>query len=277
MRKVIITVAPTGSIPTREDTPYLPITPDEVADETLRAHEAGAAVVHLHARDPESGAPTNDAAVYEAYLERIRSRCDIVTQITTGGGAVTMGLTPEQRLEAVERLRPEMASLNAGSMNFGRKLFPNTPDVMELYARRMKEWGVTPEFEVYDVGMIENVKRWIIGADIMSPPMQFSLVMGVAGGIPATPRNAVFMSEALPDECTWQMIGIGRHQIPHGLLGVLLGGNVRVGMEDNIYLAKGELAKSNADLVAKIVRLIRELGMEPASPAEARELLHLKT
>lgn len=276
MRKVIITVAPTGSIPTRKDTPYLPITPDEVAEETLRACEAGAAVAHLHARDPETGAPTNDASVYEAYLERIRARCDIVTQITTGGGAVTMGLTPEQRLEAVGRLRPEMASLNAGSMNFGRKLFPNTPDVMELYANKMKEWGVTPEFEVYDVGMIENVKRWIIQAGIMAPPLQFSLVMGVVGGIPATPKNAIFMSEALPDGCTWQMIGIGRHQIPLGLLGVLLGGNARVGMEDNVYLSKGVLAKSNAELVAKMARLVRELGMEPATPAEAREMLHLR-
>ena len=276
MRKVIITVAPTGSIPTRNDTSYLPITPEEVAEETLRAYNAGAAVAHLHARDPETGAPTNATAVYAEYLSLIRDKCDIVTQITTGGGAVTMGLTPEQRIEAVRELRPEMASLNAGSMNFGRKLFPNTPEVIELYAAKMKEWGVKPEFEVYDVSMIENVKHWIIEPGIMPPPLQFSLVMGVVGGIPASAKNAVFFSEALPPGCTWQMIGIGRHQIPLGVQGVLLGGNVRVGMEDNIYLSKGVLAKSNAELVEKMVRIVRELGMEPATSDETREMLNLR-
>lgn len=276
MRKVIVTVAPTGSIPSRKDTPHLPITPEEVAAETLRAFNAGAAVVHLHARDPQTGNPTNETSVYACYLSLIREQCDIITQITTGGGAVTMGLTPEQRIEAVRELRPEMASLNAGSMNFGRKLFPNTPDVIELYATKMKEWGVVPEFEVYDIGMIENVKHWILEPGLMQTPLQFSLVMGVVGGIPATPKNAVFFSECLPSGCTWQMIGIGRHQIPLGALGVLLGGSVRVGMEDNIYLSRGVLAKSNAELVEKMIRIIRELGLEPATPAEAREILGIR-
>ncbi len=275
MRKIIITVAPTGSIPTRLDTPYLPITPEEVAEETLRSYNAGAAVVHLHARDPQTGAPTSDTAVHEAYLRLIREKCDIVTQITTGGGAVTMGLTPEQRIEAVRVLKPEMASLNAGSMNFGRKLFPNPPDMIELYAQKMNEWGVVPEYEVYDVGMVDNVKRLILDTGIMKPPLQFSLVMGVAGGIPATPRNAVFLSEALPADCTWQMIGIGRHQIPLGTLGVILGGSVRVGMEDNIYLSKGVLAKSNAELVEKMALIVRELGFEIATAAEARGILRI--
>ncbi len=276
MRKIIITVAPTGSIATRQDTPYLPITPEEVAEETLRSYDAGASVVHLHARDGMTGAPTSDIAVYEDYLRLIREKCDIVTQITTGGGATTMGLTPEQRIEAVRVLKPEMASLNAGSMNFGRKLFPNPPDVIEMYARKMTEWGVVPEYEVYDVSMVDNVKRLILDAGIMKPPLQFSLVMGVAGGIPATPKNAVFLSEALPADCTWQMIGIGRHQIPLGTLGVVLGGSVRVGMEDNIYLSKGVLAKSNAELVEKMARIIRELGFEIATAAEARQILRIR-
>jgi len=276
MRKIIITVAPTGSIATRQDTPYLPITPEEVAEETLRSYNAGASVVHLHARDSMSGAPTSDIAVYEDYLRLIREKCDIVTQITTGGGATTMGLTPEQRIEAVGALKPEMASLNAGSMNFGRKLFPNPPDVIEMYARKMTEWGVVPEYEIYDVSMVDNVKRLILDTGIMKPPLQFSLVMGVAGGIPATPKNAVFLSEALPADCTWQMIGIGRHQIPLGTLGVVLGGSVRVGMEDNIYLSKGVLARSNAVLVEKMARIIRELGFEIATAAEARQILRIR-
>lgn len=260
----------------RKDSPYLPITPDEVAEETLRSYEAGAAVVHLHARDPQSGAPTNDSEVYRAYLEKIRAKCPIVTQITTGGGATTMGLTPEQRIAAVEELKPDMASLNAGSMNFGRKLFPNPPDVIELYARKMTGWGVVPEFEVYDVGMINNVKELILKAGIMQPPLQFSLVMGVMGGIPATAKNLLFMAESLPENCTWQTIGIGRHQIPLGAMGVLLGGNVRVGFEDNIYLSKGVLAKSNAELVGKMVRIVREVGLEIATADEAREVLRIK-
>jgi 3-keto-5-aminohexanoate cleavage enzyme len=145
-----------------------------------------------------------------------------------------------------------------------------------LYAQKMKEWGVVPEFEVYDVSMIDNVKRLVIDAGIMAPPLQFSLVMGIAGGIPATPKNALFMSEALPAGCTWQMIAIGRHQIPLGALGVIAGGNVRVGMEDNIYLSKGVLAKSNSELVSKMARIVRELGFEAATAAEAREMLGIK-
>ena len=277
MRKVIITVAPTGSVTSREETPYLPVTPDEVAEETLRSCNAGASVVHLHARDPETGKPVNDTAVYRTYLEKIGGKCDIVTQITTGGGAVTMGLTPEERIQSVRELKPEMASLNAGSMNFGRKLFPNPPDAIELYAKKMKEWNVVPEFEVYDVGMINNVKHWIIDAGIMAPPLQFSLVMGVMGGIPATMKNLLFMAEALPEKCTWQTIGVGRHQIPLGAAGVLAGGNVRVGMEDNIYLSKGVLAKSNAELVEKMVRIVREVGFDIATPAEARRMLNLNS
>ena len=274
-RKVIITVAPTGSVTTRDQTPYLPITPDEVVADSIRAIDEGAAVVHLHARDPETGKPTNDVSIYREYIEGIKAKSDAIIQITTGGGAVTLGLSPEDRLAAVKELKPEMASLNAGSMNFGRKLFANTPDVIETYARLMKEWGVVPEFEIYDVGMIGNVMRWVVDAGIMELPLQFSLVLGVVGGIPATPKNLLHLVESLPQPCTWQVIGIGRHQIPLGICGVICGGNIRVGMEDNIYLEKGVLAKSNAELVAKAVRIIRELGFEIASPDEAREMLNI--
>jgi 3-keto-5-aminohexanoate cleavage enzyme len=274
-RNVIITVAPTGSIPTRKDNPNLPITAEEVAEETRRAYEAGAAVVHLHARDPDTGAPSSDLSIFRDYLAAVRDACPVITQITTGGGATTLGLNPEDRLKPVEELRPDSASLNAGSMNFGRKLFPNTPDIMELYAGRMKALGVMPEFEAYDLSMIQNVDHWIRRADILDPPYQFSFVMGVMGGIPPTFKNLLAMKEALPTEYTWQAIGIGRHQIPMGTMGVLLGGNLRVGFEDNVYLSKGVLAKSNGELVEKAARIIRELGLEVAGVDQAREILPL--
>ena len=273
--KVIITVAPTGSIPTRKDNPHLPITAEEVAEETRRAYEAGASVVHLHARNPDTGVPTSDIHVFRDYLSAVRDACPIITQITTGGGATTLGLNPEERLKPVEELRPDSASLNAGSMNFGRKLFANTPDTMEMYAQRMKELKVMPEFEAYDLSMIQNVDHWIRQAGILEPPYQFSFVLGVMGGIPPTFKNLLALRESIPPEYTWQAIGIGRHQIPMGIMGALLGGNLRVGFEDNVHLSKGVLAKSNAELVEKAVRIIRELGLEVASVDEARDILPL--
>lgn len=274
-RKVIITVAPTGSIPTRKDNPNLPITPEEIALETRRAYEAGASVVHLHARDPDTGKPCSDIKVFRDYLAAVRSTCPVITQITTGGGATTLGLSPEDRLRPVEELRPDSASLNAGSMNFGRALFANTPDIMESYARRMKTLKVMPEFEAYDLSMIQNVDYWIRQAGILDPPYQFSFVLGVVGGIPPTFKNLLALKESLPSGYTWQVIGIGRHQIPMGIMAVLLGGNLRVGFEDNLYLAKGVLARSNGELVEKAVRIIRELGLEVASVDEARDILPL--
>lgn len=273
--KVIITVAPTGSIPTRRDNPHLPITAEEIAGETRRAYDAGAAVVHLHARDPDTGKPTSDINVFRDYLAAVREACPIITQITTGGGATTLGLTPEERLRPVEELRPDSASLNAGSMNFGRKLFSNTPEVMELYARRMKELKVMPEFEIYDLSMIQNVDHWIRRAGVLDPPYQFSFVLGVMGGIPASFKNLLALIESTPSGYNWQVIGIGRHQIPLGIMGVLSGGNIRVGFEDNIYLSKGVLATSNAELVEKAARIIREFGLEVATVDEARNIMPL--
>ena len=274
-RKIIITVAPTGSIPTRANNPNLPITAEEVAAETKRAFDAGAALVHLHARDPDTGGPTPDIDIFSDYLSAVRAVCPIITQITTGGGATTLNLSPEDRLKPVEELLPDSASLNAGSMNFGRNLFPNTPDVMELYARRMKELKVMPEFEVYDLSMVQNVDHWIRTAGILEPPYQFSFVMGVMGGIPPTFKNLLALKESLAPGYTWQAIGIGRHQITMAIMGSLLGGNFRVGFEDNVYLSKGVLAKSNAELVEKATRIIRELGFDVASVEEAREILPL--
>ncbi len=275
IRKVIITVAPTGSIPTRKDNPALPITAEEVALETKRSYEAGASLVHLHARDPVTGEPTSDIKVYRDYLAAVRDACPVITQITTGGGATTLGLSPEERVRPVLEIRPDSASLNSGSMNFGRKLFSNTPDVMELYARKMKEIKVMPEFEIYDLSMLQNVDYWIRQGGILNPPYQFSFVLGVMGGIPPSIKNLLALVESTPAGCTWQVIGIGRHQIPLGITGAMLGGNLRVGFEDNLFLSKGVLARSNADLVEKAARIIRELGMEVASVEEARSALPL--
>ncbi len=275
-RKVIITVAPTGSVTTKAETPYLPITPEEVIEETVRSYNAGASVVHLHARDPDTGQPTSSVEIFRMYLDGIRQRCPFITQITTGGGAATLGLGYDERFRPVEELRPDSASLNAGSMNFGRKLFPNPPEVMERYAKRMVELGVMPEFEIYDLSMIQNVDVWIRRPGIVPPPYQNSFVMGVLGGIPPTFKNLLALVESLPQGDTWQVIGIGRHQFTLGVAGILLGGNIRVGFEDNIYLAKGVLARSNAELVEKAVRIIRELGFEVASVEEARGILPLR-
>ena len=276
--KIIVTVAPTGSFTSRKNTPYLPITPAEVIEETVRSYNAGASVAHLHGRDPETGAPTNSTDIFRQYIEGINARIDIPIQITTGGGAVAggAGLTPEQRLKPVEELAPISASLNAGSYNVGPKgVFYSPGNVIELYARRFTELKVMPEFEVYDVGMLNNIDVFVTQPGILAPPYRISLVMGMGGGIPASPKNLLFMKEALPPNSRWQTIGIGRQQFHMLTMGLLLGSDVRVGLEDNIYLSRGVLAKSNAELVEKIVRMIRELGYEVATVDEARKLLPL--
>jgi 3-keto-5-aminohexanoate cleavage enzyme len=281
--KVIITVAPTGSFTTRKNTPYLPITPAEIIEETIRSYNAGAAVVHLHGRDPQTGQPTNNTDIFRQYIEGIRARIDISIQVTTGGGAVAgtsagkPGLTPEERLKVVEELVPESASLNCGSYNVGLEsgVFYSPAKTIEHFARRYKELKVMPEFEVYDTGMINNIDVIVTKQGILPPPYRIGIVIGMMGGIPATPRNLLFMKESLPPCTRWQVIGIGRHEFPMATMGVILGGDVRVGFEDNIYLSRGVLAKSNAELVEKMVGIIRQLGYEVATVDEARKLLPL--
>lgn len=272
-RRIVITVAPVGSIPTRKDTPYIPITPEEVAEETFRSYQAGASIVHLHTRDPKTGRPAANTEIFEAYIEKIKEKCDIIVNVTTGASAISLGLTPEKRLQPVKELRPEMATINAGSFNFGRiGVFENLPETIELFARSMKEWNVIPEFEIYDIGMIETVKR-LMDEKIVNPPLQLSLVLGVMGGIPATPKNLLFMVECIPEKSNWQVIAISRHEFTLGTVGILMGGNVRVGMEDNIYLSKSILAKSNAELVEKMAKIIRSLDLDVATVEETRQLL----
>lgn len=270
---MIITVAPTGSGPMWKETPYLPITPEQIAEEAVKAYEAGAAVAHIHVRNPKTKEPYPDVNLYREVVERIREKCDMIIQLTTGGGG-PYGISLEQRMCALE-LNPEFASLNVATMTFGNSVFLNPPDVVEKIAKMMLERNIKPEIECYDVGHI-NLALQLFEKGLLREPLRFGLVLGVRGGIPATPENLMHMVKALPQNCRWNVIAVGgKVQFKLLTLGMILGGDVRVGMEDNIYLAKGVLAKSNAELVAKVVRIAKELGVEIATPSEARKLLGL--
>jgi uncharacterized protein (DUF849 family) len=297
--KAVITAAITGSIHTPTMSDYLPITPDQIADAAVGAYEAGAAVCHIHARNPETGVPVPDVNLMKEIITKIKSRCNIVICITTGGG---LGMTTEQRVAPVTLYRPELASFNAGSINFA--LFPviprykewkfewekqylgmtedfifaNTFKSMKEYCAKFNEVGTKPEFEIYDSGMVNNV-AFMIQAGYIKKPVYIQFVMGVLGGITPSPENLMFLvdyANKMIGDFEFSVCVAGRAQFPICTQSLLIGGNVRVGLEDNIYLEKGRMAKSNAEQVAKIARIARELGIEPATPDEARKILHLK-
>jgi 3-keto-5-aminohexanoate cleavage enzyme len=266
MEKLMITVALDGAETTKEQNPYLPVTPVELAEDAARVRAAGAAMVHVHGRLPD-GTPTQSAAVYAEIINEIRARTDIIVQTSTGGA---VGMTAEERVQPVT-LKPEMATLSAGTVNFGRGVFMNDPEMMEHFARTMKENGVVPEIEAFDVGHIANALA-LVKQGILTLPLHFDFVMGVPGGIPGTVKNLLLMAESIPEGCTWSVAGVGRAQLPLATAAIILGGHVRVGLEDNIYYSKGVPA-SNEMLVARVVRLARELGREVATPDEARRIL----
>lgn len=270
MEKLIITVAPTGAVTTRKDTPYLPITPREIADEVFAAWQAGASIAHIHVRDRE-GNPSMDFETFRETVERIREKCDILINLTSSGG---LNLREEERLKVCE-LTPEFASLDAGSMNFGPGVFLNPPDFLERLAEKMNQYQVKPEIEIFETGMINNALM-LAKKGLIKPPFHFQFVLGVPGGMPATVKNLLHLIESIPTGSTWSTIGIGRNQLAMNTMGILMGGHVRVGMEDNVYYKPGELAKSNAIFVDRIVRLSRELGREIASVEEARIILGLR-
>jgi len=275
-RKVIITVAPVGSWATRDMNPNLPITPDEISAEVKRSYDAGASVVHIHARDPDTQKPTSDPFIYRMICEAIRESCpEILIQISTGTGAAILNLSTEERIRAIEELRPELASLNAGSLNMNRSVFINSAETIEQYAQKMTALRIKPEFEVYDLGMISNVDELIRKPAIVPDPYAYGLVLGVRGGISPTVKNLVYMVDALPDACIWQVIAIGRNQIPLGAAGVIMGGGMRVGFEDNLYVRRGVLARSNAELVDGAVAITRQIGRQVADPGDARRLLQI--
>jgi len=297
--KAVITAAITGSIHTPTMSDYLPITPKQIADEAVRSCEAGAAVCHIHARNPETGMPVPDLDLMKEIITSIKSRCNMVVCITTGGG---FGMTIEQRVAPVDLYKPELASFNAGSINFALFpviprfkewkfewekqylgytedfIFPNTFKSMREYCAKFSETGTKPEFEIYDSGMVNNV-AFLIQAGYVKKPVYIQFVMGVLGGITPSSENLLFLvdyAKKLIGDFEFSVCVAGRAQFPICTQSLLIGGNVRVGLEDNLYLEKGRMAKSNAEQVAKIVRIARELGIDPATPDEARSILGLK-
>jgi uncharacterized protein (DUF849 family) len=299
-KKTIISCAVTGAIHVPSLTPHLPITPEEIAEQAVGAAEAGAAILHLHARDPENGRPTPDPDVYAQFLPEIFDRTDAVINITTGGG---LGMSLEERLAAAKRFQPELCSLNMGSFNFG--IFPMAAGIAEFqhewehaYLESTRDFifkntfldvqtildeftdaGTRFEFECYDVGHLYNLAHFL-ERGVLRPPLFVQCIFGILGGIGPEVENLVHMKgvadRLFGDDYHLSILGAGRHQTRLVTTGAILGGNVRVGLEDSIYLSKGVLAESNAQQVEKIVRILGELSLEPATPAEAREMLGLK-
>jgi uncharacterized protein (DUF849 family) len=300
-RKVVITCAVTGSIHTPTMTPYLPITPDEIAQAAIGAAEAGAAIIHLHARDPKDGRPTPDPEVFMQFLPRIKQSCDAVLNITTGGGA---GMTVAERLAGAMRAKPEMATCNMGSMNFGLYpmlgkykefkydwepkhlensrdfIFRNTFKDIEHVMKDLGEGcGTRFEFECYDVGHLYTLAHFL-ERGIVKPPLFVQTIFGILGGIGADTENVAHMKriadKLFGDQYVWSVLAAGRHQMSFVTLAAIMGGNVRVGLEDSIYVGKGQLAKSNAEQVSRIRTILENLSLEIATPKEARAMLNLK-
>lgn len=266
----IITCALVGAELSREQTPYLPLTPEEIAQSALEAYEAGAAMVHVHVRDAE-GKPTCRAQVFQETLAKIRQRCPVIIQVSTGGA---IGDSEADRLRPLEA-GPDMASLSTGSVNFGDEVFLNARPFVLRLARSMAKRNIKPEIEVFDVAMLENALGLVAQGELKEP-LHVDFVLGVPGGLGATRSNLEFLLSKLPHAYTWSVAAMGRHQFPMAGVALELGGHVRVGLEDNIYLSKGVLAKGNGDLVAHGARLVQEAGREVASVAQARELLGLE-
>ena len=255
---------------TREQQPNLPITPREIADEVVRAAGEGASLVHIHARR-DDGRPTTDVDVLKSIADLIRKECDIVIGMSTGA---EVGMSEEERVRVLDA-EPEIASLNCGSMNFGGEVFDNSPHLIQALAERVRSDGVRPELEVYDLGMLATAGRLLDEKLIEAPPL-YNFVMGVPGGIAATPENLLAMLHNRPLEGAWTATGVGRNQLPLTTLACAMGGHMRVGFEDNIYYRRGELATSNAQLVARARRIAEELGRTVATPEEARRILGVR-
>jgi uncharacterized protein (DUF849 family) len=273
-KKTIITVAPTGAWPKKTDTPYVPIEPEEIAEEVYACWKAGAAIAHIHVRDAEGNAAM-DFDNFKKTVELIRAKkdCDIILNLTTSGG---IGLTEESRMKPFSELKPEMASYDSGTMNWQHNgVFENNPAFLEKLAIKMGEIGVKPEIEVFDAGMIYEA-LYYVKKGALKPPLHFQFCMGVAGGIPATTKNLIFLKEMIPEGSTWSTFGVGAGSMEMLFAAVTLGGNIRVGMEDNVYYTKGVLAKSNVEFIERAKRLVLESGREVATPDEARQILSLK-
>ncbi|HEV2263296.1 MAG TPA: 3-keto-5-aminohexanoate cleavage protein [Stellaceae bacterium] len=299
--KVVITCAVTGSIHTPTMSPHLPLTPDQVAEQAIGAAEAGAAILHLHARDPKDGKPTPDPAVFMQFLPRIKQACDAVVNITTGGGH---NMTVDERLAAPLKASPEMCSLNMGSMNFGLYpmlnrykefkyewepkylemtrdfIFKNTFKDIERVLKDLGEGhGTRFEFECYDIGHLYTLAHFL-ERKLVKPPLLVQTIFGILGGIGADPENVAhakrIADKLFGDDYHWSILAAGRNQLPLITMGAIMGGSVRVGLEDSLWIGKGQLAKSNAEQVTRIRAILENLSLEIATPKEAREMLALK-
>jgi 3-dehydrocarnitine:acetyl-CoA trimethylamine transferase len=288
-RKIIISCAVTGSADSPGKNPAVPVTPEQIAKSSIDAAKAGAAVVHIHVRNPQTTMPSMDGALYREVVERIRaSGTDVLINLTTGPGArfehdpedptkaspASTLRGPEDRVRHVVELRPDICSLDMGSLNMGSRVFINTPQHLQTMAVAIRDVGVLPELEVFETGHLLLAKRMIETGHI-KPPGMFQLCLGISWGQPATPEAMTYMRNLLPPGSPWFAFGISLYQFPMVAQAVLLGGHVRVGLEDNLYLEKGKLAPSNAALVEKAAHIIEVLGDQVASPAEAREILGL--
>jgi 3-keto-5-aminohexanoate cleavage enzyme len=270
---MVITAALVGAETTREQTPHLPITADEIAEDAAKCREAGAAMVHLHVRNPD-GSPSQSPELFRAAIRAIRKRCDVLIQTSTGGA---VGMSVDERcgpLTLTGDDKPDMATLSTGSVNFGEDVFWNPRPLVRDIAKRIRSIGLRPEIECFDVGMIDEA-RYLQKEGLIDFPAHFDFVLGVPGGVGARLEVLDFMRASIPEGSTWTVAGVGRHQLPLAEAGAERGGNGRVGLEDNIFLSKGVLAKGSYELVAEAARRAKVKGRRMATPQEARELLRL--
>lgn len=274
MEKLIITAAICGAEVTKEQNPAVPYTVEEIVREAKSAVDAGAAIVHLHVRE-DDGTPTQSHVRFQECEEAIYKVCPNVILIPSTGGAV--GMSPEERLDSTNTTPiPEMATLDCGTCNFGDEIFDNTMPTMRAFGKRMIEKGIKPEYECFEMGHLDTILTMARKGEVPGNPMQFNFVLGVPGCTPATVSNLAWMVNQIPAGSTWTVTGVGRSAFPMAAAAIAMGGNVRVGFEDNIYLSKGVKASSNGELVAKVVRIAKELGREIATSDEARAILGLK-
>ena len=289
MDKLIVTVAIIGAITTRERTPHPPMTPQEIADSAIEAYRAGASVCHIHVRDPITHQPSMKFELYKEVFDRIRDKCDMIINLSTGSGGRlfykpeaggdswdTSGLkSPEERVEHVVKLKPELCSLDIGSLNFGPYAFINLVSVVEKMARMIKEVGTKPELEVFDLGHI-RIGHHLIRQGLIEGPPLFQLCLGIPWGIEATTENMVYMRNNLPSGCLWYAFAIGPQHFPMAAASIINGGHARVGFEDNLFINKGVFAKTNAEMVKKAIEMANLFDREVATPQEARQILRLK-
>ena len=269
MDPLIITCAPVGAEVRPNQTPYLPYTPHLLGETARAVREAGASIIHVHCRN-DDGTNTHSIERFREAYDEIRAQSDLIVQFSTGGA---IGMTPQERSSVLE-LRPEMATLTCGSVNFGDEIFENSFPIMRGILKKMNECGVRPELEIFDKGHISNARK-LARERLLSFPQHFDLVLGVPGGLDATVQNLADLVDNLPDGCTWSVAGIGRQQLPMALAAIAMGGHVRVGLEDNLYYGRGRLAR-NEELVARVARIAAEAGRPVAAPNQARKLLGLE-